>query len=257
MVPMGCQVKRGTAVVAYLHPGELAACFVNSLIDLLFYDAANGQRVVSHAFGHMGKEAGAGHLASARNKVTEAFMARSEAEWLWWVDSDMGFGPDTIDRLVASADPSTRPVVGALCFAQKSDGEGPFYARRYRACPTIYRMYENDTEVGYVPQFDYPRDQLVETDATGAACLLVHRSAVEKVHAEHGPRWFSQIELPTKAGDGVTSFGEDMSFSLRLVHAGVPLFVDTSVKTTHDKGGVFFDEDTYDLQQSFRVHAGA
>lgn len=45
-------------------------------------------------------------------------------------------------------------------------------------------------------------------------------------------------------------FGEDMSFCLRLVAQDTPMWVNTAVKTTHDKGGVYLDEETYLIQQA-------
>jgi len=240
----------GAVTVGFLHPGHWQACFGNSLLDLMFYDASHDQRIVSHGYGQMGKETGASHIHAGRNKIAKTVLDESESEWLFMIDADMGFAADTVDRLIASADPVERPVVGGLAFAQKSDGKGDLFAIRYRTCPTLYRMAETDDEIGFVPMFDYPRDALVEVDATGAACLLVHRSALEKVRELHGDRWFNGLEVP-KGSAGSTTFGEDMSFCLRLKAAGIPLYVDTGVKTTHDKGGVYYDEETFDLQQAF------
>lgn len=239
----------GLVSVGFIHPGEYKACFANSLIDLLFFDAFHEGRIVSHVHGRIGNETGSGQLVSGRNQTVAAFLDLSEAEWLFMIDADMGFASDTVERLLASADPATRPVVGGLAFACKSDGAGEFNARRYRATPTVYRMHETETEVGFVPIFDYPRNALVEVAATGAACLLVHRSVLEQIRATYGDRWFDLIEVP-KGPKGRTIFGEDMSFCLRIAAAGFPMFVDTSVRTTHDKGAAFLDEEFYDLQQA-------
>ena len=168
---------------------------------------------------------------------------------------DEGHPRDTVERLLAVADPVDRPIVGGLAFAQKSDGAGPMYARRYRMCPTIYKMHETDNEVGFVPVFDYPRDQVVEVDGTGAACILIHRSVLEKITRESPYRPFDQVTL-AKGPKGRTEFGEDLSFCIRAKAAGFPIHVDTSVKTTHDKGAVFLDEETYDLQQAMMARRG-
>ena len=237
----------GRVTVAHLSPGNWQACFGASLIDLLFYDLSSNQRIVSHKYGHLHKEAGADNVYAGRNKCVQVVLDESESEWLAFIDSDMGFAPDTVDRLIAAADPTKRPVVGALCFAQKSDGAGPMFARRYKASPTLYRMADTGDEVGFVPMFDYPRDELVEVDGTGAACVLVHRRVLEKVRDRFGDTWFDHIPKPK--GDG--KFGEDLSFCLRLKACDVPMFVDTSVQTTHDKGGVFYDEESYGLQEAF------
>lgn len=245
----------GAVTVGFLHPGQWQSCFGNSLNELMFYDATMYQRIVGnpqHHYGLMGNETTATQIPAGRNKLAATVLDESESEWLFIVDADMGFAPDTVERLISSADKMIRPVVGGLAFANKSDGSGPFYARRYRAVPTLYQMYETDDEVGFVPMFDYPRDRVVKVDATGCACLLVHRSALRKIRDAHGDVWFDPIRLP-KGKDGFTQFGEDMSFSLRLAACGIPLYVDPRVKTTHDKGGVFLDEETYDLQQAFRA----
>jgi GT2 family glycosyltransferase len=242
-------VRNQQVIFGYLHPGHESHCFSASVRDLLFYDAAHGQHVVSHAYGVAPKETGASHIIAGRNALARTLLDQHDAGWLLMIDADMGFAPDTVERLLAAADPIDRPVVGGLAFAQKSDGVGPMYARRYRMCPTLYVMHETDTEVGFVPIFDYPRDSLVEVDATGAACLLIHRSVFDRIERESGARPFDQVSVP-KGPTGRTDFGEDLSFSLRAKAVGAAIHVDTSIKTTHDKGAVFLDEETYDLQQA-------
>ncbi len=235
--------------IGFIHPGDWSAVFGKALMNLSMYDNANSQRIVGHNRAYIDQETGAGQLHNGRTSVVRAFLDDSLADWLWFIDADMGFAPETVDRLLAVADPTDRPIVGGLCFAQKHDGFGDHGALRYRLTPTVYRMYETDDEVGFVPIFDYPRDQVIEVDATGAACFLVHRTVLEDLRTIHGDKWFSLISLP-KGKNGFTEFGEDMSFFLRAKAAGFPVHVDTGVQTTHDKGGVFCDEETYDLQRA-------
>jgi hypothetical protein len=78
---------------------------------------------------------------------------------------------------------------------------------------------------------------------------------LEKMHAERPGHWYQPIEIGKGAERGFTEFGEDLSFCLRAKALGFPVYVHTGVKTTHDKGGVFLDEDTYDLQQAMRAIA--
>lgn len=238
----------GRVSVGFLHPGEYAACFANSLSDLLLFDLCHEGRM-AHGKGKIGNETGAAQIVAGRNQLAATVLDQTDSEWLFMVDADMGFAPDIVERLIASADPVERPVMGGLAFACKSDGAGEFGARRYRATPTLYRMHETDTEVGFVPMFDYPRNAVVEVAATGAACVLVHRAALAAIRDEYGDHWFDPITLP-KGRNGRTTFGEDMSFCLRLVAVGAPIHVNTSARTTHDKGGIFLDEETYDLQQA-------
>jgi len=227
--------------VGFLHPGHYAACFAESLTDLLFHDAAHNQRIVSHRFGKMGKECGSGGIVDGRNKLASTFLDESDATWMFMVDSDMGFSADTVERLIAAADAEIRPVVGGLAFANKTDGGASHYGIRYRPVPTLYDFHEREDEVGFVPRLKYPHNALVEVSATGGACLLIHRSAFEAVREKFGPVWFDTIRHPKGA-----HFSEDLSFCVRLAAVGIPIHVHTGIRTTHDKGSVYLDESYYD-----------
>lgn len=239
-------MKPGTVSVGYLHPGRWSACFGKSLIDLFVHDLCGHGRIMSHPFGEIGKECGSGALVAGRNQIARVFLDESDAEWLFCVDADMGFAADTVDRLIAAADPAARPIMGGLCFAQKAAGRGPLYAQRYRITPTLYSLAETDDDAGFAPMVGYPRDQIVQCDATGAACLLIHRSALDAIRARFGDAWFDPIRKPKSPVPA--SYGEDLSFCLRALACDLPVHVHTGVKTTHDKGGVFLDEETFDLQ---------
>jgi hypothetical protein len=238
-------VNHGTVAVGFLDPGSWSHCFGQSLIDMYLTDAFGSHRLVPG-----GKQlrvfCAAGGVVAGRNEIAARFLDSTECEWLFMVDSDMGFAPDTVDRLVAAADPDSRPVVGALCFGLRRDTAGEFYGTKFVVVPTVYEAVSTDTEVGFRSIIDYPRDTLMEASGTGAACLLVHRSAMEKVRAKYGDHWFDQITHPT----GPTTFSEDLSFCVRLAACDLPIFVDTSVRTTHDKHGVFLDEDEFDRCQA-------
>jgi len=101
---------------------------------------------------------------------------------------------------------------------------------------------DTDTEVGFRSILDYPRDALFPVSGTGAACMVIHRSALESIRAKAGDHWFDQITHP----NGSTVFSEDLSFCIRVASVDLPVMVHTGVRTTHDKHGVFLDEDEYD-----------
>lgn len=219
-----------------------------SYADLLVYDMCTNQHIV----GRRRKIAGASGIAPGRNEVVNSFLTDTDGRWLFFVDTDMGFEPDTVDRLLKSADPQERPVMGALCFGQKHKAQAPMNAHRFRMQPTILNWAEikDPPEVGVTPVMDYPRDQVIQVGATGAACVLIHRSALEKMHERYGPTWFDMATHPTAGAGKPRTFSEDISFCLRANACGIPIHVDTAIKTTHHKGGIFLDEETYDLQQA-------
>lgn len=221
-------------------------------MELMLRDLGHEQRIMRENGQYLRKVAGTSGVPDGRNEVTRLFLD-SDGEWLWFVDTDMGFAADTVDRLVASADPVTRPVVGGLCFAQRRIEPRPFHAARFGIIPTVYDYVELADEVGFVPREAYEVDTVVSASGTGAACLLIHRSALERVRAKYGDAWFNPTQHPTGLKGKPRSFSEDLSFCVRLASVGVPVHVDTSVKTVHEKGGVFLDEDAYDRQQAMAV----
>lgn len=234
-------MKRGSVAVGFLDPGEWSHCFGQSLIDMYLRDQATSKRMVSAHGKQLRNNAQAGGIVAGRNEIVQQFLDATECEWLFMVDSDMGFAADTVDRLIESADPKDRPVVGGLCFALRREKAGEFYGQKYVVVPTCYELVDTEAELGFRSLIDYPRDTVFPVSGTGAACLMIHRGALEKVRARFGDIWFDHIAHPR----GVT-FSEDLSFCIRLAAADIPLFVDTSVRTTHDKHGVFLDEDEFD-----------
>jgi hypothetical protein len=165
------------------------------------------------------------------------------------VDTDATFAPDTLDRLLQSADPEARPVVGALAFGVRpaKDAKGHDIRNGVGACPlelfpTIY-VYGEDG-VGMVG--DYPRDQMVQCHATGGHCILIHRNVLAdpRWHDDGHPQpWF---RMAHRASGEVS---EDQFFCMKAGALGFPIFVDTSIKTGHVKTFIA-DEDLYLAQQT-------
>lgn len=236
--------------VANINPGEWSSSFGNSLLTMFLYDQATHGRLVSHPGGWFEKSGvGAAGVVDGRNFVARSVVeSMPDTDWVLFIDSDMGFDPDTADRLIAAADPVERPIVGALCFVLRCQSVGPLHSFNYQVFPTMYRLAETGDEIGVAPWVNYPRDQLVEVDATGAGCLLVHRSVLEAI----GGDWFEQITVTREDGVKV-KFGEDISFCLRAKAAGFRTFVDTRVKTSHYKEALYLTEEVYDAHRAARA----
>jgi hypothetical protein len=157
-------------------------------------------------------------VPAARNQLVREFLA-SGLEWLWFVDTDMTFAPDALETLLASADPDERPVVGGLCFGL--DG--------LEVHSTLMRKGRDG--VTYDLALSWPPDQLVEVDATGAACLLIHRGLLERLRAAYPAphHWFVD---EVHAGIDV---GHDLVFCERVKALGARVFVHTGVRVGHLK----------------------
>lgn len=250
------KVKSGSVIPAVIDGGQWAACFGLSWTEMMLADQAGPGRILRPGGQFVRKLAGTMGVAAARNEIAAYFLTQ-DAEWLFMVDSDMGFAPDTVERLITTAEANQVQIVGGLCFAQKVDpdlAQGPFSAVRYRIQPTLYRYLEVESngERGFQAITKYRRDTYQEVAATGAACLLVHRDALEAI----GPDPFMPITDPTAGGNGTPrTFSEDLSFCIRAQAAGLTVGVDTSVKTTHYKGGIYLDEVAFAMQQEALIQA--
>jgi hypothetical protein len=240
-------------VVGYLDSGQWSACFGISYRDLLLADSLGAQRIVRPNGRELRAITGSGGIPQSRNKVARQFLDETDGEWLLFIDTDMGFEADLVERLVTAACPVERPIMGALCFAalrRRQTPPDPCHAERFVIQPTLYQWVELEDEAGFRPITDYARDAVVQVGATGAAAVLIHHTALEAMRARSGDDWFDQLTHPTALKGGPRTFSEDMSFCVRAAAIGLPIHVDTSTKTTHEKGFIYLDESTYDEQRS-------
>ena len=220
--------------VAWLDNGYVSSDFAVSICDA-FRECSD--RIAGRVIVRSG-----GAITRGRNSSIAQFLEASSDPWLLLVDADMSFTTADLRKLIDAADKERVPVVGGLCFAQSGQSVGSFQT----LLPTIY-MASDKREQAFVPLWDYPKDQLVECDATGAAFLLIHRRVLEAVREMVGLgdwSWFH--EGPTK--DLASWLGEDVTFCNLVKAAGFPIFVHTGVKTGHHKGTHYvLDEAMYEM----------
>jgi hypothetical protein len=217
-----------------------------SVLRMVAYDKQHGDHLL-HNSGLMNNGALAGvwgrsqELSFARNTAAAAFLS-SDADWLLWIDSDIGFEPDALEKLLSVADPETAPVVGALCFIEGDFTHDMMGGLRSSLAPTLYDWCWVEPKSGMpgaykmVTRQDWRRGEVTRVGATGCGMLLTHRSVYEKIavwNQEMGAPphiWFERIPGP----DGERC-GEDVSFCIRVHNVGLPILVHTGVGTNHQK----------------------
>ena len=243
--------KHGGVVVGYPHPaGEVSAAFHVALIALFVHDAYTSR----HLSGHIPVRSGP-NIVSARNYLVNSFLEETPAEWLWSLDADMTFPFDTLDRLLQAADKDDRPIMAGLCFSYRLGEDQD-------VVPTLYGMNE-----GRLAHYNrYPEDVVAKVAGTGAACILIHRSVLERIRdarwdeaheeafvAEHDRpsgqlgsllfpppfTWYEESIIGPSLDDVIS---EDLTFCLRAAQVGFPTHVDTRVKVGHVKPIVVDDE---------------
>lgn len=227
-------------VVAGPHPvGDVGAAFFSSYIATLAGSFAHTGRIAANIWLGSGAQ-----ITAARNNVVRQFLENfSNVDWLCFIDADMQWNPDAIERLLDCAHPVERPIVGALCFAIRIGEQPPIY-------PTLYTFVRPDApeDSGFFRHVTYERDTVVQVDGTGAAFLLIHRTVLEKMrdatNDDGTPRWgepFPYFREEEIAGD---TCGEDLTFCRRARLLGYPIHVDTRVKIGHQKP-IIVDEEMF------------
>jgi len=214
-----------TVVIASIHPGQVSAFFCYSLIGTLLHDQAE-----RHIVGLLQKWSSA-NVSAPRNDLTALFLENHTADWLLWIDSDMAWDPRAVDELLKVADKDTVPIVGGLCFGAVED----------ELFPTIYQfMTDKDGAITTLRVNEYEEDALVRCAATGAAFLLIHRTALETIRDSDFSNptfpWFQEAELAGKPA------GEDVTFCMRAARCGIPVHVYTGVKVGHHKSRLLTEE---------------
>lgn len=153
----------------------------------------------------------------ARDVCAAKFLA-SEAQDIFWLDSDVGFGPGVFTRLM------THPV--------------DFVAGMYRvkAEPERYAMH-------YLPEpvlKSDPLTGLLEVSSVPFGCVRIARKAMEQMRDAHEDRWFTAACAGIKAWPMFDTeikdhvfWGEDFYFCRRYRELGGKVWIDPELRLQH------------------------
>lgn len=213
------------AAIAFPHGDRVHCEFALCLADLTRWDAHNSGRL-NHPGWRISSE-NSGNVAVARNHIVRTFLEGTDADWLWFIDTDESFNPDTLERLIQSADPVQRPIVSGLVFAQAHNRMLPV-----SPVPVVF-----DEEVqDFREVMMLPTERHWRVASAGCGCLLIHRSVLEAVgeaHKDDAFPWFKWAQHNRNGKPDVMS--EDFTFSLRASALGFPVVVDTTIECGHVK----------------------
>jgi len=163
----------------------------------------------------------------ARNSIVDRFLD-SGAKFLFFLDSDVLPPDNALERLMSH----NLPIVSGLYYRRHIERPGkPPHPCMWKivppnvemTCPTCAQKFRTK-EGKYQPILNPPRNALVEVDAVGAGCLLIHRRVFEKLERPYF-RWTLGWVEP-----GVS---EDLYFCERARDAGFRILVDTGVRCGH------------------------
>ena len=175
---------------------------------------------------HYGVKANSMIYDSRNNFAAHAIM--SGYDRVLWLDSDMTFEPDLLERLNADMDGNGLDYVAGI-----------FFKRRMPTGPCIYKdlIYglkdDGTIRAEAIPYKDYPKDTLFQCAGTGFGAVLVKTELMKAVWETYGPPFQPMPQM-----------GEDLSFCYRVTELGRTMWCDSRVKVGHI-GEYVFGEQTY------------
>ena len=168
----------------------------------------------------------------ARNRL--ATKAIDEGfDRVFWIDSDMYFEPETMEKLEADMDTGLDFVCGI------------YFTRKAPVLPCVYSALEVRKKSGIdtptaTAYKDYPKDSLFEVAGAGFAGVMTSTKLLHDV-ADAGKFPFSPM----------LGWGEDFSFCLRARALGYRLWCDSRIKIGHI-GQSIVDEAAWGAQKNER-----
>ena len=147
----------------------------------------------------------------ARNNLARQAL-KTDADYVLWLDSDMVFAPDTLQRMLKVCKDNDIDFLTAVCFRRK-----PPYT------PCLFdRLEKVEKGASYTALMSVP-DGLFQVGGCGFAGVLMSSDVLLSVQAKFNGRMF----------DPMDGFGEDVSFCWRARQCGYDIWCDSSIEFGH------------------------
>lgn len=148
---------------------------------------------------------------NARNNLARQAI-KAEADWILWLDSDMVFGPDLLQRMMKVCTENDIEFLTALCFRRK-----PPYT------PCLFdRLEKVDKGASYTALLSIPEGRF-KVGGCGFAGVLMSTQIILDVAAKFNGRMFDPLE----------GMGEDVSFCWRARQCGYDIYCDSDIELGH------------------------
>ena len=146
---------------------------------------------------------------SARNNLAKTAVDLG-ADWVFWLDSDMVFPPDTLQRMLKTCKEKDIDFLTGVYFRRVA----PF-------TPVLFKEMSDDGHEA--EEFkEIPKDELFEVRACGFGCVLMKTNVIVDVFSTH-----MNMFTPSEGS------GEDISFCIRARQCGYKVIADPTIPLGH------------------------
>ena len=217
-------ILEDSVMIGYVHPNVVTEGFTRSLAGACLWRDNKIVGIVSAANPRH-------HVA--RNEVIKKFL-ESPAEWLMWIDTDMTFEHECIDRLRETAAAEGADIVAGLAFI-------------FKRLENIVQpnMYLWDTDINKFAEIrDYESGEVLNVDAVGSAFVLINRRVFEAWDDEG---WHQNWMEHPASGEAM---GHDLAFFYQAcIEQDFKLVYDTDIQSGHIKHFELNEETFRDWQE--------
>lgn len=158
-------------------------------------------------------------IYTSRNSL--AMMAiQMDADFVFWIDSDMVFKSDTLIRMMDTLKKNDLDILTGLYFRRV-----PPYS------PVLFDKLEQNGEITEFSEFNKIPDELFEVGGCGFGCVLMKTDVFFDVQSKFG-------NMFAPMGNN----GEDVAFCIRARECGYKIYCDPSIVCGHVGYSVIDDQ---------------
>ena len=158
-------------------------------------------------------------IYTSRNSL--AMMAiQMDADFVFWLDSDMVFKSDTLARMMDTLKKNDLDILTGLYFRRV-----PPYS------PVLFEKLEQNGEITEFSEFNKIPDELFEVGGCGFGCVLMKTDVFFDVQSKFG-------NMFAPRGNN----GEDVAFCIRARECGYKIYCDPSIVCGHVGYSVIDDQ---------------
>lgn len=147
-------------------------------------------------------------IYDSRNKLA-GYAVEAEADYVLWLDSDMVFPPDTLERMMNVLD--THPEIDILC--------GLYFRRTHPFSPVLFSKLERENDVVVWEDYKTVPDELFEVAGCGFGCVLMRTDCLFDI----GANWFTPF----------VDAGEDCAFCIKARENGYKIYCEPNISIGH------------------------
>lgn len=179
-------------------------------------------------------------LHKNRNILANMFL-ESDADYLIFIDSDMGFAPESILRLIAGAKNSGVDILGAA---------GLMKMEKKRFCVELFYPLEIENS-----------SQLIKAKGIGTAFLLISKKVIQTL-SDSSTKFKPTVEsekfianiFDTQIDDDGHFWSEDYVFCKKATEAGFSTWLDPNINLVHVGQKEWSGSPAEDIKEKFLEH---